>query len=132
MDRIFDVTKTSCRVTSFTSRRQAFAEDDTKGLVLAVSGGPDTRLRLNLDAPVSMRIDRPLEDFVDANDVFWTGGYPSESIRIHRLAFAVRYTAEFTVTDEGGRDGVDWYYVRVRQANGQLVWSSPVWVEAEG
>ena len=33
----------------------------------------------------------------------------------------------FEIEDEGGRHG-DYYYVRVKQANDALAWSSPIWV----
>ncbi|HBK79540.1 MAG TPA: hypothetical protein DDZ83_07635 [Nitrospinae bacterium] len=34
-------------------------------------------------------------------------------------------------TDPAGRErGTDYYYVRVKQADGEMAWSSPVWVEA--
>jgi hypothetical protein len=128
IDRILNRTKRSCRVQSYTSRRQAFAEDDTKGIVLDLSGGPETRISLQVEKPVKLRIDQPLKDFIENNEIYWTGSYPSESIRIHRLAFADRYTTEFSVTDSEKSGGVDWYYIRVKQANGQLAWSSPIWV----
>ncbi len=130
MDRIFERTGASCRVQSFTSRKQAFAEDDTKGVVLRMTGTPEARLRLNVEQPAPMRIDRPLSDFVDANEVIYTGPFPSESIRISRVVFAERHTTAFDFTDKGKPHRADWYYVRVRQANEQLAWSSPIWVEA--
>jgi len=129
-DRIFERTKTSCRIQSFTSRRQAFAEDDTKAVALKISGAPETRLKISMTKPIKQEITKPLRDFVKANDIFWTGSYPSESLRVHRLAFADRSTTDFSLTDRGDSQNVDWYYVRVKQANEQLAWSSPVWVEA--
>jgi len=32
--------------------------------------------------------------------------------------------------EDGGDRRVDWYYVRLRRADGQMAWSSPIWVEA--
>ena len=64
--------------------------------------------------------------------MFWTGSHPSESIRIRRLNFADRHTTAVEFTDRGEGQGVDWYYIRVRQANGQMAWSSPIWAEARG
>jgi len=34
----------------------------------------------------------------------------------------------FTYTDTEGRSGEAYYYIRVQQQNGQLGWSSPIWV----
>jgi hypothetical protein len=130
MDRTFDRTRTSCRIQSFTSRRQAFAEDDTKAAAFRISGGPETLLKIGMSEPITQEIKKPLRDFVKANEIFWTGSYPSESIRVHRLAFADRSTADFSLTDRSDSESVDWYYVRVKQANDQLAWSSPIWVES--
>ncbi len=115
---------------SFTSRRQAFAEDDTKAVAFKISGGPETLVSINMLEPIKKKITKPLKDFVKANEIFWTGSYPSESVRVHRIAFADRSTTEFSLTDTGNSRDVDWYYVRVKQANEQLAWSSPIWVES--
>ncbi|HFB98204.1 MAG TPA: hypothetical protein ENJ62_03605 [Bryobacterales bacterium] len=34
----------------------------------------------------------------------------------------------FTFTDGEPQPGESWYYVRVLQENGEIAWSSPVWV----
>lgn len=47
---------------------------------------------------------------------------------VHESEFAV--TAEFE--DAPDRAGESWYYCRVIQNNGQVAWSSPVWVTPEG
>jgi hypothetical protein len=48
---------------------------------------------------------------------------------LHRLTFAENYETEFTFEDEGDGSRADWYYVRVVQANEEMAWSSPIWVE---
>jgi hypothetical protein len=47
---------------------------------------------------------------------------------LHRLVFADHYETQFALHDEDPGQGLTWYYVRVVQANGQLAWSSPIWV----
>lgn len=37
-------------------------------------------------------------------------------------------SANFTFTDAGKEKGESWYYVRVLQEDGQLAWSSPIWI----
>ena len=75
-----DRTATGCSVRSCSSRRDAFAEDDTKAIALKISGDPETRLQLDVQAPTQIHIDRPLKDFAENSDVIWTGTYPSKSI----------------------------------------------------
>jgi len=36
----------------------------------------------------------------------------------------------FTYTDREARDGTAWYYIRAEQKDGQLAWSSPIWVNS--
>ncbi len=50
--------------------------------------------------------------------------------RLHRWESDQRQF-EVTVTD-CPPDGETWYYARIVQADGELLWTSPVWVEAEG
>jgi hypothetical protein len=38
-------------------------------------------------------------------------------------------TASFEYTDKNSKSGESWYYVRVLQEDGQIAWSSPVWVK---
>ena len=38
---------------------------------------------------------------------------------------------EFTYTDMKPAKGMNLYYVRVLQANGEVAWGSPVWVKWE-
>jgi len=58
----------------------------------------------------------------------FTGDFPKESAMLHRLVFADHYDTQFTLRDEDPGGELTWYYVRVVQANGQLAWSSPIWV----
>lgn len=38
-------------------------------------------------------------------------------------------TATFEFTDQNPPEGESWYYVRVLQEDGQLAWSSPIWIQ---
>jgi hypothetical protein len=37
--------------------------------------------------------------------------------------------ADFQFSDPEAGKGPHWYYVRVEQKNGELAWSSPIWVK---
>jgi hypothetical protein len=49
-------------------------------------------------------------------------------IKLHRAAPEAGYSAALSFTDRPPA-GVHWYYLRVSQTNGQMAWTSPVWVE---
>ena len=68
-------------------------------------------------------------DPADDNLVTFTGVFTSESYIINRLISPSEYSATVRWQDQRPTgDASDWYYVRVTQHNGQLAWSSPIWV----
>ena len=58
----------------------------------------------------------------------FTGDFPKESAMLHRLVFADHYHTSYTLTDHGDGKDPTWYYLRAVQANNQLAWSSPIWI----
>ena len=77
-----------------------------------------------------MAFAKSLKQLAKSSDCEFTGPFTSESVLLHRIAFAENCRAEFEFTDEPRTKEADWYYVRVVQSNGSLAWSSPIWVEA--
>jgi hypothetical protein len=59
----------------------------------------------------------------------YTGPFPRESALLNRIVFRENFETSFEVQDTSPGSQADWYYVRVVQSNGQLAWSSPIWVE---
>jgi len=54
----------------------------------------------------------------------------SHKVKVHRAIPEAGLTAELDYTDAAPPAGVNHYRVRVMQDNGQVAWSSPVWVDA--
>ncbi len=55
-------------------------------------------------------------------------------IKNNKFLYAVtpnKETAEFTYQDKDAKKGESYYYVRLVQSDGQMAWSSPVWVKVE-
>ncbi|MBM4016749.1 MAG: DUF3604 domain-containing protein [Planctomycetes bacterium] len=129
-DRILERSDRHLRVRSFTALRQQFEDIPTKGVVLAIRGGPETRVTVSLESPSTVSLAQRLKDLAESGEMLFTGDFPKESAMLHRLVFHDHYRASFAAADEGDGSGPDWYYARVVQANGQLAWSSPIWVDA--
>jgi hypothetical protein len=119
-----------CEVVSYTSRLQAYQERATNSIILEIQGSPGTKMAIAVIEPTQMEFTKPLAELAESSDVKFTGPFTSESVLIHRIAFAENYQTEFELTDTRKIDKTDWYYVRVVQSNGSLAWSSPIWVEA--
>jgi hypothetical protein len=128
-DKILEVTPESVRLQSYTARQQQFEDHAHKGLALKLTGSPETRLQIKTTSPSKNTWTVTLADLVDRNRVLATGPYPKETALVQRLIFHEHYATQFDAQDEDDGKEVSWYYVRVRQANHQYAWSSPIWVE---
>jgi len=86
-------------------------------------------LTLQIRKPYEKTISAKLQDLIDDNVVEFTGVFTSESYVVHRLVGQSEYSAQIRWQDQRpDANSTDWYYVRVTQNNGQLAWSSPIWV----
>jgi hypothetical protein len=128
-DRVLNRTDRSVRLQSFTARKQTIDDCSQKALALKISGGPDTRLKVAINSPATLSITRSLRELAESNEIAFVGPYPAESILLHRLVFNENFQTSFSVEDEDDGRETNWYYARVIQSNGQLAWSSPIWVE---
>lgn len=75
------------------------------------------------------------------NGAYWSGMETYAKFKVHRGAPVDEIAVALSLEDEasgpggevaegpGGPGGADYYYARVTQLNGQMAWSSPVWVE---
>ena len=128
-DRIIERSDNHVRVRSFTALRQQFEDISTKAVVLKVRGRPNTRVRITLRAPTNVSLSQRLEQLAESGEMLFTGDFPKESAMLHRLVFHEHYHTSYKVSDTDDGEGPNWYYLRAVQANEQLAWSSPIWVE---
>lgn len=119
----------ACRLRSYTSRKDAFRQRPTNSVVLHLTGAPSAVLEVSFSSPVALTMKKTLGELMQKNEVGFTGPYTSESFIIHRLVPPALLHSSFGLSDTGKRGQTDWYYVRVTQVNGQMAWSSPIWVE---
>lgn len=127
-DRLQIISGTEIRLQSPTTRKDAFAEDPTKSLVLEMTANADAVLTVQLRKPAGQVVRARLSELIQENVVTFTGPFPSESFIISRLIGPSEYSATVRWQDRARRKSADWYYVRVTQHNGHMAWSSPVWV----
>lgn len=128
-DQIVERTSSSLRVRSFTALRQQVEDRSQKAVVLKMNGGPESKITITMKKPIEQSVTMTLRDLAESSEVVYTGDFPKESGLLNRLVFQEHFETSFTYSDEGDGSQTDWYYVRVVQANGQLAWSSPIWVE---
>ncbi|MDA1015152.1 MAG: DUF3604 domain-containing protein [Planctomycetota bacterium] len=125
------LSQNTARVCSATSRVNCYGEDPTKAVVLEIEGAIDSRVVIAMRSPTEMSCEASFGQLLDDNAVEFTGVFTSESIIIGRLVGPSDTSAAVRWQDTGEDSSrTDWYYVRVTQKNGQMAWSSPVWVDA--
>jgi hypothetical protein len=130
-DRLTDVSEAGLSLQSFTSRKGAYGEDATKGVMLEVEGGPEDRLVMRFTEPSEFVVERTLAEIMASGSSHFVGGFTTESVLVHRLLVPESYALDFTWVDESeDASASDYYTVRVQQMNGQMAWSSPIWVES--
>jgi hypothetical protein len=117
---------------SYTSRAGCFAETPTNALVFELEGPPQAALSLEFEKPAEKRFSYTLGDLAKSSRVEFMAGFPCESFLVHRLVPEELFETGFSFTDKpSGERDEDFYYVRVIQSNGQMAWSSPIWVNAQ-
>ena len=117
------------RVRSFTALKQQIEDRSQKALVLKMRGGPDTKLTIALRVPSEKTLTMTFKELAESSEVLYTGEFPKESSLLNRIVFQPHYETSFEINDTGTGTQTDWYYIRAVQSNGQLAWSSPIWVE---
>jgi len=129
-DRLRIISDNKVHLQSPTTRVSAYGEDPTKSLILELEGRPDSVLTVELTSPAKQTIRTTLAGLVENDLVEFTGGFTSESLILGRLIAPSEYATRVRWTDRQSKESGsgDWYYVRVTQHNGQMAWSSPIWV----
>jgi len=130
-NKITELDDLQCKFISYTSRKQAYEERATNSIILEIQGSAQTELNITLSQPIKTQLNKSLGELAESSDITFTGGFPSESIMLHRIVFSENYRTEFEINDEHVTDSTDWYYVRVTQTNGSLAWSSPIWIDSK-
>jgi hypothetical protein len=136
---IKELSNTRCSWEAYTTERRAvegiqcFENPNTQAVALEIRGTPETRLILKLLEPVKKVIAATLGALIEQARIEPTGHLLGESVVLQRLVLPHEYTVVEEVVDrEAIHDRIDFYYLRVSQANGQMAWTSPIWVEAAG
>jgi hypothetical protein len=128
------------------------ADTSKQGLAIEVDGDDNTEIRIELDG--QERIEVPLstartesrvvafldeswerigdqfdlahDDIENPDPVY----HNARKVRVSRAAPQAACTADVTFDELPVTDGLDYYYVRAAQVDGQYAWSSPIWVES--
>ncbi|MFO7976511.1 MAG: DUF3604 domain-containing protein [Candidatus Hydrogenedentota bacterium] len=128
-DRIVSRTDDAVHVQSFTALKQQVDDYSQKAIALRVRANPDAPVTIACTKPTECSLTCSLAELAESNEMLFTRPFPWESAVLQRVVFRENWETAFHVEDEGDGAQTDWYYIRVFQTNGELAWSSPIWVE---
>jgi hypothetical protein len=97
----------------------------TQGLILHLEMPVGATLTLTANGYTA---EHTLGDLLTATRAHHTDGFRSPAVRIHRAVPAQDYTFAASVVDTEPERSTDYYYVRLAARNGQLAWTTPIWV----
>lgn len=117
-DRLDFKTRTWGNATTTTASMQ--------GVCLEVAINTSTRIVGTINGK---SIDVAINDLMQHPQSIYLGAFLTPACFFNRAIPPSESTCQFTVMYKSDGQQRDWYYVRVRQHNGQWAWSSPIWVE---
>ena len=114
-------------VQSYSGRRGAYRGNPNHSIVMSVRADASDRLILKVKRPGRIQKTFRIGDLLSGGHAVYTGPYPAECMLIHRpvARAASTLSGQATLHTGGSRSYV---YLRVRQQNGQMAWSSPVFM----
>ena len=98
-----------------------------QGLSLELEGDEATLIMVTINGQTT---EIPLSSLLQGPRTGNIGGFVSPAFNFSRAVPSGESKASFEIDHRDAGVVRDWYYIRVRQHNGQWAWSSPVWVEA--
>lgn len=98
----------------------------TSGVLLELHGGASTRLRFEVNGHA---FTHSLAELAAGAVARRMRGWLSETLLVHRAIPEAAYVHELRLLDDGRGEQTDVYRVRVGQRNGEMAWSSPIWID---
>jgi hypothetical protein len=100
----------------------------TQGMCLEIRGHDNTQIHARIN---NLAVLVGLENLRQDSEVGYLGDrYLAPAYCFHRAVSKSEYTSYASLFHQESGTQRDWYYVRVRQKNGQWAYSSPIWVDA--
>ena len=98
--------------------------EGTDSIVFKIEGNPDTKLKLKIN---SLHFSYLLKEIMESShlQVLEKGA----KIKVHQAVPKRSYYKKLEISDNKDNKGSSFYYLRVTQRNGNMAWSSPIWIE---
>ncbi|RKX82097.1 MAG: hypothetical protein DRP57_10610 [Spirochaetes bacterium] len=116
-DEVRLITETWGNPTTLTNANQ--------GICLEIDCSPKTKIVMDINHKI---FSTDISKLLECSDSFYLDKFLSAAVHVNRFVLENEYKKELTYTDYDNGKREDFYYVRVKQYNGQWAYSSPIWV----
>ena len=126
VNKVLSKDERNLRLEMYSSKNPNTMTPATQGILLDVEMPLDATITTNFNGK---SFSHSLRELLQGSRAHFMRGWLSEAIRFNRAAPESAFLAGAFFTDDKAERDTDYYYVRVRQRDGQWAWSSPIWVE---
>ncbi len=126
VNRIHTVTDNSAELELYTSKNPNTTTPSTQAVILDVEMPIDGKIISDFNGK---QFSHTLAELLEGGRSHFMRGWLSEAVLFNRAMPESCWTVEHWMEDKEKESDSDWYYVRVRQKDGQWLWTSPIWVE---
>ena len=125
VNRIRAVTDSSAELELYTSKNPNTTTASTQAVILDVEMPLDGVITSDFNG---REFSHTLAELLEGGRSHFMRGWLSEAVLFNRAMPESCWSIEHYMEDDVRETDCDWYYVRVRQKDGQWLWSSPIWV----
>ena len=126
VNKVLSKDERNVRLEMYSSKNPNTMTPATQGILLDVEMPLDAMITADFNGK---SFSHSLRELLQGSRAHFMRGWLSEAIRFNRAAPESAFMAGAFFTDDKAERDTDYYYVRVRQRDGQWAWSSPIWVE---
>ena len=125
VNRIRSVTDSSAELELYSSKNPNTTTPSTQAVILDVEMPLDGNIISDFNG---RRFSHSLAELLEGGRSHFMRGWLSEAVLFNRAMPESCWSVEHYMEDDVKESDSDWYYVRVRQKDGQWLWTSPIWV----
>lgn len=126
VNRIRSVTDNSAELELYTSKNPNTTTPSTQAVIFDVEMPIDGNIISDFNGRC---FSHTLAELLEGGRSHFMNGWLSEAVLFNRAMPESCWSVEHWMEDKKKEYDSDWYYVRVRQKDGQWLWTSPIWVE---
>lgn len=126
VNRVLSVGNNTAELQMYSSKNPNTTTDSTQAVILDLEVPKDAVITADFNGK---SFSHSIAELLEGSRSHFMRGWLSEAILFNRAMPESSWTVEDYLLDENPEQDTDYYYLRVRQRDGQWLFTSPIWVE---